>query len=443
MAVSVVAGLVGAVGQGLVQGFALKTFLATFAAFTGMSAVAKGLAPKPSLGARMRGITSTTREPAASRKMVYGEMRVGGHVVFIGNSDEGDTPDNNYLHLVIAFASHEIESYEELYFNEDRVWDKTNLVDADWTDVLNVYAFDGSQTAADPQLVADCFNWTTNHKLLGIAYVHFKMLWDGDKFPNGIPNITAKIKGKKVYDPRDTNQSASTPSTWLYSDNPALVLRDYLTNRYGLDEDDAVIDDNAVATAANLCEESVSLNGGGSQQRYRCNGQLDTGNNIKTNIEYIIGSMGGFLTYSGGKYIMRAASYVAPTVSFDESDIVSEISTQTRQSRRSQYNTVKGIFVSSEANYKVCDYPAQISSTYSLEDGAPVELDMPLPFVVHQQQAQRLAKIALNKSRQHIVLTASFNLKALQVKVGDTIQLSNVRLGFTNKVFEVVDYALR
>lgn len=443
MAVSVVAGLVGAIGQGLVLGFKLKTFLATFAAFTGMSAVAKGLAPKPGTGARMRGITATTREPAATRKMVYGEMRVGGHVVFIGNSDEGATPDNNYLHLVIAFASHEIESYEEIYFNEDRVWDKTNLVDSDWTSVLNVYTHDGSQTLADAQLVTDCFNWTNNHKLLGIAYVHFKMLWDGDKFPNGIPNITAKLKGKKVYDPRDVSQSASTPSTWLWSDNPALVLRDYLTNRYGLDEDDAVISDEAVEVAADRCDESIDLSGGGTQVRYRCNGQLDTNNNIKSNIENILGSMGGFITYTSGKYVMRASSFVTPTVSFDESDITSAITVQTKQSRRSQYNAVKGIYVSSEANYKVCDYPAQISSTYSTEDGALVELDMPLPFVVHNQQAQRLAKIALNKSRQHIVVSASFNLKALQIKVGDTINLSNTRLGFTNKVFEVVDYALQ
>lgn len=443
MAVSVVSGLVGAAISSIGKKFVLKAFLKTFAAFTALSAVSRALAPKPNSGARMRGIAATTREPAASRKMIYGQMRVGGHVVFIGNSDEGATPDNNYLHLAIAFASHEIESYEEIYFNEDLVWDKTNGVDTDWTSVLDVYTHDGTQTTADAQLVADCFQWTNNHKLLGIAYVHFKMLWDGDKFPNGIPNITAKIKGKKVYDPRDINQSAATPSTWLWSDNPALVLRDYLTNRYGLDEDDSVISDEAVEAAADLCDETVSLADGGTQTRYRCDGQLDTKNNIKTNIEYILGSMGGFLTYTGGKYIMRGASYVVPTESFDESDVISVISTTTKQSRRAQYNTVKGVYVSSEANYKVCDYPAQVSSTYSVEDGAPLELDMPLPFVVYNQQAQRLAKIALNKSRQHISMSTSMNLKALKVKVGDNINISNTRLGFNNKAFEVLDYSLR
>ena len=46
-------------------------------------------------------------------------------------------------------------------------------------------------------------------------------------------------------------------------------------------------------------------------------------------------------------------------------------------------------------NYKVLDYPPQISSTYATEDGDPLFLDMPLPFVTNNIQAQRLAKIAL------------------------------------------------
>jgi hypothetical protein len=220
-------------------------------------------------------------------------------------------------------------------------------------------------------------------------------------------------------------------------------VRDYLVDKkYGLGEDHTLIDTTALTAAADLCDEDVALNGGGTHTRYECNGVMNTDNQIKANIEQILAAMGGRLTYSGGKYFIDAAGYVAPTFEFTEAHCVSDIQTQTKQSRRGVYNGVKGIFVSEEKNYKVLDYPAQISSTYEAEDGDPIYLDMPLPFVTNNTQAQRLAKIALLKSRQQVVVTMTVNLKGLQVKVGDTIKLTNERLGYDEKIFEVIDYSL-
>ena len=215
-----------------------------------------------------------------------------------------------------------------------------------------------------------------------------------------------------------------------------------LDQSYGLGEVAANINNQSVIDAANLCEEQVTLDAGGTQDRYQCNGVIDTANQIKANIEQLLASMGGRLTYSGGEYFVDGAEYKAPTLTFTESDIVSDIQTQTKQSRRGIYNGVKGIFVSEEKNFKVLDYPAQISSTYETEDGDPIYLDMALPCVTNNTQAQRLAKIALLKSRQQVVMTMTTNLKGLRVKVGDTIQVTNDRLNYSSKVFEVIDYSL-
>jgi len=441
MAISAVAGLVGVAAKMIAAGKFLigwKAALGAFALGAGLSAVSRALAPKPDLGARLQGITQTSRDPASSRKLIYGQIRVGGQVVFIGHS--GD--DNTYLHLVIVFASHEIESFEEFFFNDKPVY-ASGAVLSDWTNVVTVTTFDGSQTTADSTLVSQFVQWTNNHVLNDMAYAHFKLKWDQNKFPQGVPNITAILKGKKIYDPRDSGQSATDSSTWTYSQNPALCVRDYLVNeKYGLGEPHGSIDTTALTAAANACDEDVSLQGGGTQDRYRCNGLIDTANQIKGNIEQILAAMGGRLTYSGGKYFIDAAGYKTPTFTFTEADCVSEIQTQTKQSRRSVYNGVKGIFVSEEKEYKVLDYPAQISSTYEAEDGDPIYLDMPLPFVTNSVQAQRLAKIALLKSRQQVALTMAVNLKGLQVKVGDTIKVTNDRLGYSEKIFEVIDYTL-
>jgi predicted nucleic acid-binding Zn-ribbon protein len=397
-----------------------------------LSIVSRALAPKPNIGAQMRGITQTTREPASSRKIIYGRMRVGGQVVFISHS--GD--DNKYLHMAIAFATHEIQAYDEIWFNDNKIWTASGGFQGDWGTYVTIdRKFGTAGQAASTQLTNANVRWTSDHKLSGIAYIAFRLEWDADKFPQGVPNITAVIRGKKVYDPRD--QSIG------YSQNPALCLRDYMLDQsYGLGEVAANINDQSVIDAADLCDEQVSLDAGGAQDRYQCNGVIDTANQIKANIEQLLSSMGGRLTYSGGEYFVDGAEYKTPTLTFSESDIVSDIQTQTKQSRRGIYNGVKGIFVSEEKNFKVLDYPAQISSTYETEDGDPIYLDMPLPCVTNNTQAQRLAKIALLKSRQQVVMTMTTNLKGLRVKVGDTIQVTNDRLNYSSKIFEVIDYSL-
>jgi len=432
MAVSAVAGLVSAIAGGIAQGFALTTFLTNFAIGAGLSAVSRALAPKPNIGAQMRGITQTTREPAGTRKIIYGKMRVGGNVVFIAHSGS----DNKYLHLAVVFATHHINSYEEVWFNDNKIWTASGGFQDNWGTYVTMDTTKlGTSGQSASSVLTPITEWTADHKLSGIAYIAFKLEWNQDKFPQGVPNITAVIKGKRVFDPRT--------SVTAYSTNPALCLRDYMLDQsYGLGESNVNIDSTALEAAADLCDEQVSIDAGGTQDRYQCNGVIDTANQIKANIEQLLASMGGKLTYSGGKYFVDGAEYKTPTYTFTEADVVSEIQTQTKQSRRGIYNGVKGIFVSEEKNYKVLDYPAQISSSYATEDGDPLYLDMPLPFVTNNLQAQRLAKIALLKSRQQVVITMTVNLKGLQVKVGDTIQVTNDRLGYSSKVFEVIDYSL-
>ena len=437
MAIAAIAGLASAGGAYVAAlaastAFGLGAFATAFAIGAGLSIVSRALAPKPNIGAQMRGITQTTREPASSRKIIYGRMRVGGQVVFLSHSGE----DRKYLHMAIAFATHEIQGYDEIWFNDNKIWTSSGGFQDDWGTYVTIDRKYGTagQTASTDLVNANVL-WTSDHKLSGIAYIAFRLEWDADKFPQGVPNITAVIRGKKVYDPRT--------QTIAYSQNPALCLRDYMLDQsYGLGEVAANLNDTSISNAADLCDEQVTLDAGGTQDRYQCNGVIDTANQIKANIEQLLASMGGRLTYSGGEYFVDGAEYQTPTITFTEADIISDIQTQTKQSRRGIYNGVKGIFVSEEKNYKVLDYPAQISSTYEAEDGDPIYLDMPLPCVTNNLQAQRLAKIALLKSRQQVVMTMTTNLKGLRVKVGDTIQVTNDRLNYSQKVFEVIDYSL-
>ena len=429
MAVTLIAAVSSAVSYAITTtAFSWATAFAIAAAGAGLSLVSRALMPKPDLGAQMAGQSVMTREAAHSRKIIYGRARIGGNVVYLEST--GD--DNKYLWLVIAVAGHEIDAYEQVWFNDKKIWDGGSYV-GNWGSYVSISFKDGSQTTADSGLVAASTKWTSNHKLLDTAYMVVKLTYDQEQFAQGLPNISTVVRGKKVWHP-----SHSSP---VWSQNPALCVRDYLTNtKYGLGESSSNI--ASINTALGVCDEAVDLAAGGTQPRYTLDGVIDTGNSIKANIENMVGSMIGRLVYSGGKFEIHAGEYVAPAVTIDESMMIGEISVQTKQSRRSAYNGVKGVFLSEEDNYILADYPAQISSTYATQDGDPIYLDMPLPYTVNNVRAQRIAQLALRRSRQQESITIPCNLNALKFKVGDNISVTNTRLGYSAKVFEVVGYSM-
>tara|TARA_R110000751_G_scaffold1451_6_gene5478 strand:+ start:54 stop:2753 length:2700 start_codon:yes stop_codon:yes gene_type:complete len=359
--------------------------------------------------------------------MVYGRARVGGSIVYLDSTGT----DNEYMHMVIAVAGHAIDAYEEVWFNDEKVWDSGYV--GSWATYVELNFHDGTQTTADANLVSRSTQWTTNHKLLDTAYIYVRLKYDAEQFANGLPNISTVVRGKKVYNP-------ATSST-VWSQNPALIVRDYLLDsKYGLSEDAANINAASVSTAQTLCDQNVSLSAGGTQKRYVCDGVVDTGNSREANIEALLSAMAGRLIHSGGEYFISGSAYVTPTVTIDESVLVGAISTQTKQSRRSIYNGVKGVFLSEEDNYILADYPAQISSTYSATDGDPIYLDMPLPTTTNNIRAQRLAKLALLQSRQQTSVSLPCNLAALKFKAGDNIMVTNAKIGWSAKVFQVLGY---
>lgn len=178
---------------------------------------------------------------------------MGGPYVFVGSSG-----NNQYLHLVIPLAAHEIEAIDEVWFNDyvipsDWINAGGGVTTGRYADYALIKKYLGTSTqAADPDLIAAIPEWTTAHQLKGIAYIYVRLLYDQDKYPSGIPNVSAVVRGKKCYDPRTT--------TTYYTTNPALILRDYLKNAdYGFGAEDAELNDDSFSAAANICDEFVSV----------------------------------------------------------------------------------------------------------------------------------------------------------------------------------------
>ena len=404
-------------------------------------AASKLLAPKmPSFAdSSLAERSQMVRSPIASRQIIYGRSKISGVVVYLSTTGA----KNEYLQMVVALAGHEVEEIGDVYFGEElALTGAGSSATGRFTGKAVIYKQLGSPTqVAQPQLVSATAGltdgkWTSAHRLRGIAYIYVQLTWDAEVFANGIPNISAIVKGKKVYDPYTT--------TTAWSANPALCLRDYLTDELGMDMDSTEIDDTAVTAAKNICDEQVRilpLSPTTYENRYECNGVLSTSETPDSNIGKLLSAMGGLVAYSGGKVVMYAAGYRIPTVTLDEKHFAGGLSVQTRTSARDRVNAVKGVHVSEKNQWQVSDFPSVAPAAYYTADNSVrYWRDVVLPFTTSSSCAQRLSVIELRRAREEITFTARFRLEAMQLRAGDTVMITNAKLGWTAKVFEVMEW---
>ena len=382
------------------------------------------------------------RSPIAARSIIYGRCRVSGTIVYISTTGT----KNEYLHLVVALAGHEVEAIDTIYFNDEEVPLTGNQPTGFYAGVALINKKRGvPNDTADQDLIDATVNltdgkWTADHKLSGIAYLYVQLTWDAEKYPSGIPNISAVVRGKKVYDPR------SPANPIAYSANAALCLRDYLTTSLGMGMTTAEMDDTAFGVAANVCDEDIEIKPVTTptpteEKLYEANGVVSTSASPDENIGKLLSAMGGLIAYTGGKIAPYAAAYRIPTVTFSEKHFVGPISVQTRTSARDRVNSVKGVYLSEINNWQVTDFPTITDAAYvSADNGSVFFRDVVLPFTTSSSCAQRLAVIELRRAREEITMSARFRLEAMQVRAGDTVMITNSKLGFSSKVFEVMEW---
>ena len=386
------------------------------------------LTPKPSLGG-VQGTLVNSREAAAPQEYVYGTTRKGGTITYL----EATGADNQYLHMIITLAGHEVASIGSIYVDDDVVtMDGSGFVTSqNWNSKIRIKKYTGAQTTAPAELLAESAQIDSNFVGNGIAYLYVRLEYDQDTFPNGIPLFTAIVNGKKVYDPR----SASTG----HSTNAALCVRDYIIADYGLG--DVGVDETVFATAANVSDENVTLAVGGTEKRYTMNGVIRADQTPGAVLQDMMTSCAGMLFWGQGNWQLKPAYYTNPVKTFTLDDLRSPIQMQTRQSMADVFNVVRGTFVDSAQGYIVADYPEITSATYLAEDNnVETPVDLVLPFTTSPATAQRIGALTLNRGREQITMSADFGMAAFNVQVGDIVAMTNSRYGWSAKEFEVVGW---
>jgi hypothetical protein len=392
----------------------------------------------------------TIRQPISYRRIIYGHVRLGGVLTFIGVSGS----NNEYLHMVLTVAGHKVHNIDTSKLYMDGVEVPLTFEAGDGAyhpSVGNKYRahmqveFDNGDPADSsqpfPNLAAAGTGglsslWTSNHLQRGCAKVHIRLVWDATIFANGLPqSIAFEIDGKEVYDPRT--------DTTGYSNNPALCLRDWLTDtRYGMAADAETIDDDYVTAAANICDEDVDLKAGGTQKCYTCDGAFDASEQRGDVINGILSSMAGMCVPPGNAWRMYAGAWRTPVFELTDDDLRGAIKMDTKVSRRDLANTITGVYVSPDNNWQPSDFPPYQDADALADDGEYIATDIQLGFTTNGIRAQRLAKIKLEKIRRQKNLVLACKLKALELQPGDTVEFTHDRFGFDAKTFEVLQTSL-
>ena len=425
--------------KGLLSG-GLKQFAFSFIASAVFSFAYKKLAGKPkqpdfnSFTNEAIQRKSLIRSPVADRSIIYGSVRKGGAIV------HAETLNNNAdLYLVIALCGHEVNSIGSVFFNDTEI--QTGHLDGSGN--VNTGTFNGKaqiikHTGSSTQTVDTVLDgastvWTSNHRLRGIAYLMVKLTYDVDVYPNGIPNISAVIEGKKIL-------NVSTSAT-AYSNNPANIIYDYLISSNGFGASTGEIDLASFQQAYSDCNDSISITGG-TQSRYTCNGVIILNRKPVEVIEDLVSSCAGTLTYQQGKFKLKVGKATSSTRTLTDDDLAGELKIATRPKRSQLYNKVKGTFIDADTNYSIKEFNTQESSAYQTSDGETIVNEIELPFTTNAVEAQRLALIVLKQSRQMMTLELLLKPEHLDFGVGDVFALTSTKLGFTAKKFYILSYTL-
>jgi len=207
-----------------------------------------------------RGVLINKQSNNAQIPIVYGRRQVGITRVFV----ESSGTDNQYLYMAGVVCEGEIEEIEQIFIDDKRVLFDGDLDhgvarevsggDANFYkdgSLIQIQAFNGTDDQVASSILTNSTNWTSNHRLRGVCYLAFRFKWNQDAF-SSIPQVKVLLKGKKVYDPRDT--------TTKWTPNSALVLLDYLRNtRYGKGLPDSAFETNFASFQTSATESDTLI----------------------------------------------------------------------------------------------------------------------------------------------------------------------------------------
>lgn len=301
----------------------------------------------------------------------------------------------------------------------------------------------GDQTSCPAQIVAE----TGGYFLASDAWRGRTVLWarldcgddDGrqDRWPATPPEVNVDGNWSLVYDPRDGQTK--------FSRNQALIALDALRSNPMRPYGDAYLRLDTFEWAADVAEQSVAIKGGGFQSRYRCDGVLVFGDGaeLEDQIQPLLDAGASRLVRAGGKMAIVPMAWRPSVKTITDVTDGQPLELVRWRSSDELYTECVARFPAPDRAYESAETPAYVVTGAQAEDGGVAKrLTIDLDFVTDHRQAQRLAKVAVMRSRMQRQVSAEAFPDAFDLVAGSVCRL-NLPAPYTgwNQKYEVESIA--
>lgn len=397
-------------------------------------------APKP------EDVQGNIRQSTPVRGALYGRGLLGGAWAFAGTY-------RGEFHKLVVTSSRKLSAI-------NAIWVDDKIVTRDGSGWVTDAPFNGvklrilTRLGATPEthyseLEGFFPEWDEDHRGDGVASIYARQRTVRqekltDFFP-GLHNTLYRMdaNGVALFDPTDEDHDIDDDTTWTYSDNLARVVMDYLWHPDGMRIPVAMLT-TALALegwvqAVDDCNDAIPLKAGGTEPRYRCWNFYQYSERPGDVLRRMMAAGAARLkpTPDGG-ITLEVGKWREPTVTIDDTCIVSFSDVGRGKDIRQTANTIRATFTSPDHEFQTTDADPWIEEADVAERGE-INADRAFTCSPSHGQTRRLMKIEAHRARPAWVGTFVLNLKGLQAFGEQFIDFAYTPFGIDG-TFEVLDF---
>lgn len=239
----------------------------------------------------------------------------------------------------------------------------------------------------------------------------------GDRWPSAPPAIKVYGDWSLVLNPA-TNADE-------FTENQSLIALDMLRNNPIRSYHDREIDFSSFQYGAAVADQSVALNNGGSEPRYRCSGTIKfTSSEIHQLVQPVLDAGASHLTRVNGLVTFVPGEAKTPVTTISDA-IGSSLTIDTWSKARDIPNTFLTSFTSRDRNYERVEIGAYSPPNSLTEDGNLRNVkNLSLDLVTSATQAMRVTKIRAYEIRSQVTIKGEFPPDAFKAFPGAAVSVA-------------------
>ena len=260
-----------------------------------------------------------------------------------------------------------------------------------------------------------------------MAYLHAYLKYS-DKLGAGNPTVVCIAHGRKIYDTRTGKTD--------YSENPAMIVRDFLINRtfgagHFITAD--MLDEDSFKDVADYCDEIITNTDGAgrsiTEPRYRLNIVVNEKQTYLETLQNMLACFAGFLVFTNGKVALKVEKAESAVYSFTDDNIIADSISYKADSTADSPNRYNVKYIEPNLNWTavpviVEDLVSQAASPVGR--GKIISKDVELIGVTSQSQASRLGKIYRDLVRLcPVTMTFKTGMQGMHLEPGDVVLVSH------------------